>query len=241
MINSKIISGLRGFTFNGKHNTDVGVVMHSKSIQPPSKKKVKDSVPFQNGSYDFSTIGSNGEITYEEREITIIIGLPAETKEQLQILYSSILEWLVDVGISELKFDVMKDYFYMAEVEDSSSFEEVMEFGRLTVKFVAYPFKMSVDYVGADIWDNFNFEEDYLQGNEFDINGSKTITLYNPRRAVNPVINCTAPMTLIKDGKTYSLTIGDNKIYGFRLNKIANDMTITGTGKIKFLFRKESL
>ena len=238
---NELISSLRGFTFNGKHNTEAGVVMHNKSIQPPSKKKVKESVPFQNGSYDFSTVGSNGEITYNEREITIIIGLPSDTKEQLQVLYSNVLEWIEDTGPQRLSFDVIRDYFYMAEVEDVSSFEEFMEFGRMTLIFKAYPFKLSCEYVGTDIWDIFNFEEDYAQNNTFDINGSRSILLYNPRRPVGPIINCTSSMTMTKDNKTYNLLPGDNKIYGFRLNKIENKMLIKGTGKIKFIFRKESL
>lgn len=236
-----IISGLRGFTFNGKHNKDLKVVMESKSIQPPSKKKIKETVPFMNGSYDFSTIGSNGEQIYSERDITIVLGLPASTKEELQVIYSDVLEWLEDVGKQQLKFDVINDYYYMAEVEESSSFEEVMEFGKLTVKFTADPFKMSVDYVGSDVWDTFNFEEDYSQNNEFVITNTTAVSVYNPKRPVNPIINCTNAMTLSKNGTTYNLNTGDNKLYGFRLNTGTNDMVINGTGIIKFLFRKESL
>jgi predicted phage tail component-like protein len=236
-----LMSGLRGFTFNGKHNNDVGVVMHNKSIQSPPKKKIKDSVPFMNGSYDFSTIGSNGEIVYSEREITIVLGLPAETKERLQVLYSTTLEWLVDVGKQKLVFDVIKDYYFMAEVEETSSFEETMEFGKLEIKFVVDPFKSSVDYVGVNIWDTFNFEEDYLQDSGYDVVGSKTITLYNPGRTVRPIINCNAPMTLIQNGKSYDLVVGDNKLYGFYLTNLANTLTINGTGRINFIFRKESI
>lgn len=236
-----LMTSLRGFTFNGKHNTEMNAVMHSKSIQPPPKKKIKESVPFMHGSYDFSTVGSNGEIVYSEREITIILGLPADTKERLQVLYSSVLEWLEDTPRQELRFDVFKDYYYLAEVEEVSSFAELMSFGTLTVKFTAYPFKLSVDYVGGDIWDTFNFEEDYLQSNSFEINVTKDITLYNPRRPVGPIINSSASMTLVKDGKTYNIAPGDNKLYGFRLNNLANNMTINGTGTIRFIFRKESI
>lgn len=236
-----LISGLRGFTFNGVHNNAMGVVMHSKSINSPAKKKVKDSVPFMNGSYDFSTVGSNGEIVFSEREITIVLGLPAETKEVLQVLYSKTLEWLVDVGKQKLIFDVMKDYYFMAEVENTTSFEETMEFGQLEVTFVVDPFKYSIDYVGADIWDTFNFEEDYLQDSGYDIVGTKTITLYNPGRSVRPIINCSSPMTLIQNGKSYSLNTGDNKPYGFYLTTLANTLTINGTGRINFTFRKESI
>ena len=238
---NSLISSIRGCTFNNKHNSEIGIVMHSKLIQPPSKKKIKEVVPFMNGSYDFSTVGSNGEILYTEREIKVVFGLPAETKERLQVMYSNALEWLMDSGKQQLKFDVIKDYYFIAEVEGSSSFEEVLAFGKLEVTFIAYPFKISVDYVGGDIWDTFNFEEDYLQSNSFEINVTKDITLYNPRRPVGPIINSSASMTLIKDGKTYNIVPGDNKLYGFRLNNLANNMTINGTGTIRFIFRKESI
>ena len=59
-MSNSLISILRGITFNNIHNNTIGVVMHSKLIQSPSKKKIKMTVPYMNGDYDFSTIGSNG-------------------------------------------------------------------------------------------------------------------------------------------------------------------------------------
>lgn len=236
-----ILSNLRGVTFNGKHNKDFNIAMERKSIQSPSKKKIKDSVPFMNGSYDFSTIGSNGEITYNEREIAVTFGLPANNKEQLQVLYSKILEWLVDTGKQQLIFDDIKDYYFMAEVEDVTSFEQTMEFGKLEVKFVANPFKYSIYYIGNDIWDTFNFEEDRVQDVSFDIVSNATISLYNPGRSTKPVINCSSNMTITKGGITYNLNTGDNKPYGFFLNSGENSLIINGNGTINFTFRKESL
>lgn len=239
---NSLISILRGVTFNNIHNNTIGVVMHSKVIQSPSKKKIKMTVPYMNGDYDFSTIGSNGEITYEDRDITVVFGLPTGTKEQLQIMYSKVLEWLVDVdGKQKLIFDDIKDYYYMAEVEETTTFEQTMEFGKLEVKFKAKPLKYSIEYIGSNIWDTFNFEEDYLQESYYDISGSRTITIQNPKRTVRPIINCNSPMTLIQNGKTYNLAVGDNKLYGFYLVNQANTLTINGTGRINFIFRKESL
>ena len=215
--------------------------MNDKTIQSPPKKKVKDSVPFMNGSYDFSTVGSNGEIVYSERELSITLGLPAETKEELQVIYSKVLRWMVDTGKSQLIFDVMKDYYFLAEVESASTLSEVMENGTLKLTLIADPFKKSVDYVGSDIWDTFNFEEDYAQFNTYQINGSSTIKLYNPARVVRPLINCTSAMTMIKNGVTYNLSAGDNNVYGFNLDTGENVLTINGNGTIKFLFRKESI
>jgi len=50
-----------------------------------------------------------------------------------------------------------------------------------------------------------------------------------------------APMDITFGGVTYSLIPGDNIIYGVRLAPGENQLTITGTGHIKILFRKEIL
>lgn len=241
MIN-QLYSSLKGFTFNGVHNHDMGVIMHSKSIQTPSKKKIKESVPFINGNYDFSTVATNGEIVYDSREITIVLGLPCETKEQLQILYSQTLEWLEDVGKSQLIFDDMDDYYYMAEVESSSSFDEIMSFGTLSVTFIADPLKTSVDYVGNDIWDTFNFEEDYAISTNFEVNPTNEINVYNPGRMISPMIVVSTDMTIVCNGKTYDLLSGINNNYHLVLKHGSNIIIIdSGIGTISFMFRKQSL
>ncbi len=236
---NNLYSSLRGFTFNNIHNHDMNVVMHSKSIQPPSKKKIKESVPFMNGSYDFSTVGSNGEITYTERNITIVLGMPTTSKEKLQILYSKTLTWLVEVGPSKLIFDDLKDYYYIAEVESASSFEEFVNFGRLTVIFTADPFRTSVNYMSDDIWDMFNFEEDVIQDYGFDVSSVKDINMYNPGRAVMPTITCSAPMSIVIGGFEYPLTLGDNAYYDLKLQTGNNPIILKGTGRIQFIFMKQ--
>jgi len=239
---NELSASLRGFTFNNKHNyRDMGVVMHSKSIQSPSKKMIKDSVPFMNGTYDFSTIGSAGEITYNERTIEVVLGLNAINKERLQVMYSDILEWLVNNGRSKLVFDVIKDYYYMAEVESTSTFKEVIEFGLLTITFVAQPFKTGVDYATNNLWDYFNFEEDYLQDSDYDIISNKVITIYNPRMLTTPIINCSSNMVLLYNSITYSLFVGDNKSYGLKLQNGSNILDFTGNGHVKISFRKVGL
>lgn len=236
-----LISSLRGFTFNGRHNNDIKVVMHNKSIQPPSKTKIKASVPFMSGEYDFSTIGSNGEIIYQNREISIEIGINTDSKESLQVMYSNVLEWILNVNGSQLIFDDSKDYYYIADVESSSTFEEMMSFGKLNIKFTAEPYKKGIDYATNALWDTFNFEEDYLQDSDYDISGSKTIEIYNPKMAVMPIINCNSSMSVTHNNIVYNLGVGDNKPYGLRFQNGLNRLTFSGTGHVKILFRKVSL
>lgn len=229
-----------GFTFNDKHNyKDYGLILESKQILPPAKQKIKQTVPFMNGTYDFSTIGTNGEPVYGEREVTITLGLPTRSKENLHVLYSKILQWLQDTGQQKLIFDDICDYYFLAEVEDFSEFEELIRFGKLRVTFVCHPFKSGINLEGSDIWDTFNFEVDVAQDTEFDVTGSTTVNIINVGRIITPTLNVNTSMSLIFNSKTYNLTIGDNKFYDFKLANGDNSITINGTGHIKFLFRKQ--
>jgi len=228
-----------GLKFNNKHSYfDYGLLMESKSIQPPSKKKIKVDVPGMNGSYDFSTIASGGEIVYAERNIKVLFGLPTRNKQQLYVLYSKILEWLEDTSQAQLTFDNISDYYFIAEIESIPTFEEVYSFGKLEVTFTCEPFKTSINLAGSDVWDTFNFEEDVVQDMNFNVVSTKVVSVYNAGRLITPIINSNAAMTVTISGKTYNLGIGDNKIYGLKLQNGYNSIVINGTGLVKFLFRK---
>jgi phage-related protein len=149
--------------------------------------------------------------------------------------------WLQDTGKQQLIFDDIPDYYFYAEVEEISNFEEILNFGRITITFIADPFKKGINEVGNEAWDTFNFETDYMQDIEFDVNGTKTISLYNPGRIVAPLVNCTSSITVINNGYTANFIAGDNKDWRLKLQPGANTLSINGTGHIKFIFRKELL
>ena len=230
---------MKGFIFNGKHSyDDFGLPMESKSIQPPAKKKIKVDVPFMNGTYDFSTVGSSGEIIYTERAIKVILGFPTRSKADLYALYSVVLEWLQDVGKSQLIFDDLNYFYFLAEVEGVSTFQEMVTFGKLDVAFTCESFKTGLAFVGSTLWDTFNFNEDVLQDSSYDVATTKTVAIYNPGRLVTPTINCSAPMSIVFAGKTYALIAGDNVPYGMKLLNGNNTLVINGTGHVSVLFRK---
>jgi len=227
-----------GVTFNEKHSfNDFGLFVMGKSIQPPGKKKIKVDVPGMSGNYDFSTVASNGEIVYNTREIIIKFAVDAINVKQLFVKCSKILEWLQDCGQQKLIFDDISDYYFIAEVEAIPTLQQIIMFGELEVKFVADPFRTSIDYVG-DIWDTFNFEEDIVQDVEFDVVGAKTVSIYNAGRLITPIIVCNARMDISIGGGIYSLAIGDNKVYGLNFKNGYNSIDISGTGSIYFKFKK---
>lgn len=229
--------------FNNKSSyKDLGITVQSFNISPPSKKKIKVEVPFMNGSYDMSTVGSNGEIVYNDRIINVTYNLESKNRAALWNKYSSVLEWLMDTGQQQLIFSDMPDCYYLAEVEDAPDFELIVkQAGIMSVKFIAYCFKYSTNLIGNELWDPFNFDTDYLQDNNFIINNSGTITIYNPGRTVVPIINVTSNMTAILNNYTATFLQGDNKDYNFKLQNGANNVILTGSGTIMFKFRKELL
>ena len=232
-----------GFSFNGKHSyKDFHIWLQEKKIQPPAKTKIKETVPFMNGTYDFSTVGSNGDPIYGERKIQVKIGLPTKSKEELYVIYQLILEWLEDTGRQELSFDNIPGFYFIAEIEEAPDFEEAVKMGNLTIDFISQPFKISTSNMGDDIWDTFCFLTDYTQyTNQFTISGKTTVTMYNNGRLITPTINCSSSMTLTYGGKTYNLTAGDNKPWGLKLQNGRNDLIFNGNGTAKILFKWEVL
>ena len=232
-----------GIRFNGKHShRDFGVTLGvERDIGYPEKEKIKVKVPFSNIEYDFSLI--YGEQTYTTRELTYTINVldKKPTTEKINMLETQLSNWLMNSnGKQRLYDDTIPGYYFLAEVEGGLSFDELWNYGTLTVTFTAYPFMISELQEGHDIWDDINFDLDILQPVEFTVNGTLDITLYNAGTPnLSPEFETTAPMEIIKDGVTYSLPSGRSKGSDFMLVSGENDLKINGNGKIKFLFYKE--
>lgn len=232
-----------GIRFNGKHShRDFGVTLGvERDIGYPEKEKIKVKVPFSNIEYDFSLM--YGEQAYTTRELTYTINVldKKPTTEKINMLETQLSNWLMNSnGKQRLYDDAIPGYYFLAEVEGGLSFDELWNYGTLTVTFTAYPFMISELQEGHDIWDDINFDLDILQPVEFTVNGTLNITLYNASTpSLSPEIETTAPMEIIKDGVTYSLPSGRSKGSDFMLVSGENDLKINGNGKIKFLFYKE--
>jgi len=234
-----------GIKFNGKHShKDFGVTLGvERDIGYPDKEKIKVKVPFSNVEYDFSEI--YGEQTYTERPLTYTINVlnqhEINTPEKINLLETQLSNWLMNSnGKQRLYDDVIPGYYYLAEVEDGLDFDELWNHGTLTVEFTAYPFMISELREGHDIWDDFNFLLDVAQVTEFKVNGAQEVILYNVGiPGLNPKIEASAPMEVVKEGVAYNVPSGTSKSEDFKLKSGENKLTIKGNGTIKFTFYKE--
>lgn len=227
-----------GITKGYKHSyKDFDVTIKSKDIGNPTKNKIKESVPFMNGSYDFSLI--YGQQSYSERELKYVFNVVGTSKESLNFKKIKLQNWLLEGGKQKIYDDTIPGYYFLAECV-STDFSESNNIGELTAVFTAYPFKICANEEGNLLWDKFNFELDILQENKFDVNGTKNIILYNigSKEAI-PTVICSNDMDVIKNGTTYKLKSGQSKDYRFTLDIGQNKLTINGTGTIEFKFNKE--
>lgn len=233
-----------GIDFNGKHTyKDFGVTIVDKNIGYPKKEKIKVKVPFSNVEYDFSEI--YGDQTYTTRPLTYTLNVLdvhiVNDTQRVNMIETKLSNWLMNSsGKQKLYDDSMPGYYYLAEVEGGLNFDELWNHGTLTIEFTAYPFMISENAEGNDLWDPFNFELDVAQVTDFNVNGTLEVVLYNVGTpGLNPRMVASEPMEIVKDNVTYNLPSGTSQSEDFKLNSGENKLTIKGNGTIKFTFFKE--
>lgn len=232
---------MKEIIFNGKGSlTDFDAKIIYFNPEAPAPKIIKSSIPYMNGSYDFSNL--YGEQSYEERKIKCSFGIIAESKYLLNIKYNKIINWLFTDSKKILEYTGEPGIYYMAKIESEPSWEAKSLLGILEFEFIAYPFKISKYDEGNIPWDAFNFELDYMQDTKFDVSISKSIEIINPSsRKITPTVVCTTEFDVIKSGITYKFNAGTTKDWRFNLDRGLNNLTLNGTGNIEFTFRKEVL
>lgn len=230
-------------TFNGKNNwNDFKAYLNYFRPSYPIPTVISITVPYMNGSYDFSTLGSNGEQVFTDRKIDFSLEFIEYNKEKLLQTYNSMIAWLFSDGqLHDLIYSTEPNMKYRAKIIEISPYENLVTSGKIQGAFLAEPFKYGVDYEGNKVWDTFNFETDVIQEVGFDVVDNTTVNIINVARAVCPTINVNAPMSITYNGKVYNLSPGTNKIYALKLSTGDNSLTITGTGHIEILFIKEMI
>ena len=181
-----------GFTFNGKHSSELGIVRTSEgsrfneSLLPTIQDKTVQ-VPGGDGMYHFGSY-------YTQRQFNISYAFDSLTEAQL----NEIKQWLGDKKIHTLIFDEMPFKTYQAKVTGSASIKHIpftegetnrIYKGEGSIQFTAYdPYaRCKEKYLDNDYYKKFNNIEEWKdaanllvsQGN-YDIRAVNTVKLYNP-------------------------------------------------------------
>lgn len=239
-----------GVQFCGKHTgRDFGLKVTDKKITFPEKDPVTIKPPYSNSVIDLSNL--YGHQIFKDREVQMTFLLTAwetHTKEQLYREWTAIVNWCEGVpGRQPLVDDIMSDYYYLGQVTTAPSWDELRLYGKLTVVWTCYPFRIHKVAEGAQTWNNFSLPDDVFQENHFDVDGTATAILLNVSdQPMQPVVVASAPFNVtVTNDETYTFAAGttDNRnvAYPFTLLPGVSELTITGTGSIEFQWQKEMI
>lgn len=234
-----------GITINGKHSYrdfNLTIAEEGRDIGYPSKVKRKFKPPFSNIEYDFSSV--YGDQDYDNRKLKYnfnVFSKENPTKNKMTWEKIAAQNWLYNTnGKIRIEDDLIEGYYFLGELEDGASFDEMWQSGVLTVEFECYPFMTDELPEGNNLWKTFNFHTDMLQETKFTINGSRQVKLFNLGvPSINPVIDSTAEMSVLMNGKMFIIPVGKSTSDDFYLSTGVNSLTITGNGEITFTFYKE--
>ena len=211
---------------NGKGSyTDFGLAIKERTISLPSKKTVKEEIPFRNGSYDFSNI--NGEIYWEERELEYTFDIAEFSTEEMEQIKSKIVDWLLNIHDTDIEDDYSNDYYYHGSYDDNSWSEDFGQ-GELSITFLVYPYKFAKTETVKTI----------IATTE-----EQTITIQNDSsHRIIPEITTTGLINIIIGSNTYALNTGTHNDSKYLLEKGSNIWKIKAdndTATVNITFRKE--
>lgn len=183
---------------------DFGASIAERKIGLPKKKSIKETVPFSNKTYDFTSI--NGEIYWEERELEYIFEMTAETPEELEEMKANFSGWLMLIIEQAITDPFIPDFHFIATFDDIEfADDEGLDKTTATVKFTAYPYKVS----------------DYARTFEFTVNAGATIDatiINNSSHRITPTITASGEVIIKRENMSYAVSAGEVTDESFMLD-----------------------
>lgn len=229
-----------GFQFGDFSSITEGWYMVTVTKDTPAEKEILGSVPYQQGVYDFSMLGD--QRYFDNRQISYDVIIPNQDYTSRKFLEQDIKRRLMKYGVSRLDDTHDADYYWLGKCK-SVKVTDTAPTNKLTatIIFDCYPFAIKSAEEGNDIWDDFNFETDIAQIVKHSVNNSsKVITLYNIGSNAVPVdLKVTGNISIKFGSRTWALTQSAKSLLTLPIG--LNELTVTGTGTIEFVFHREEM
>lgn len=206
---------------------DFSASVRDRKISAPAKKKIKETVPFSNETYDFSSI--NGEIYWEERTLEYVLEMDARTAEELEALKIAFRSWVMNVEKGELHDPYIKEYHFIATFDEIEFDDSEVEKTTISLVFTAYPFMIA------------NEPKKYtkeVSSTQTTIQSMVNVS-NNSSHKLTPTFKASVPVSITKGGKTYSIAAGTFTDDSLELEVGGNLFTVkttasSGTLEIEF-------
>lgn len=196
---------------------DFDASVKERKISEPTKKSIKETVPFSNITYDFSKI--NGEIYWNERNLEYVFEILADTPEDLEIKKQKFVDWVMNVSNEKLYDPYIKDFYFLATYDDIDIDDSEVEKTTITVKFTAYPYMISNEKTIYQVTTSTTDEV------VIDI-------LNESSHRITPTLKASVPVTFTLGNLTYSMGATEVTDESVKLEKGLNHITVQKTDKV---------
>lgn len=220
-------------------------VTNTNYIKEPKQNTNYVAIPGRDGLLDLSDVVT-GRPTYSGREIKILLA-----GHRNKVNWDSVLSTFrnnINGKICRLTFDNDKSYYWRGRIV-IKDFESALNLGTFEVNIPdADPYKYDVlSSAEPWLWDPFNFETGVIvQAQAKVITGSGSVTVPSGHMPTCPNIvvsnKISGTFSLVYDGKTYPLSVGDNKIPSVMIGgSSAVTLNFTGSATVQIVYRGGSL
>ena len=215
---------MSGIKFRNKHSADdFGMFMTDFSVSPPELQTAYVDVPFRDGPLDFSTALTGGIVKYKNRTVTAEFKTQDRTPDSWKSRYHTFVNYVQGQKL-QLIFDYDPEYYYLGRIScDVSKDDQVIGTVSISADCDPYKYKLSPTV------------------KEFDVSGSLSVTLPNDRMPTVPVVTTDAEITIQFGESTIVFPAGTRKAPALLLLEGENQLTLTGSGHIKFEYQEGAL
>lgn len=230
-----------GFVFNNYDTRLNGWWLTERTAPTPGEQEITESVPYRQGSYDFSMI--DNERFFNNREITYKLLYVGEKYYNRKGFEQELKRQLIPHNWDKLVDTHEPTYYWWAkcksvEVNDNSD-NETLE---ASIVFTAYPYAYTNHNEGADYWDDVFFPHWIWQQVKFSVNGGQDVNVKNiGSRPVLSSFTVTGNVKVKGSFGEVSLNDSNYKQTQVVLDVGDNKINLSGNGAIEFIFKREEM
>lgn len=215
---------MKGVFFGKIHSyNDLNLILAPFTPTPAKPKTNYLKVPGMDGILDLTE--ANGEVKFESREFEFVFTINQEDEKTFD---EKVLQ--VSNALNGRKFKITLDrdleYYWLGRcVVDK--YAQNKNIGQIVVKATVQPYKLKQSATEKTVALS---------------SSNQSITLENSRMPAVPTIECTdnnAEVTF--GGVKHVLSSGTQKVLGIRLTEGSNELTVKGSGTIKFTWQEGDL
>lgn len=220
----------------GDKNTwdDWHLVPTSRPVVNPPKARTKYiEVPGADGFIDLSDM-LTGQILYDNREGSWeFIVQPGQMLWSK--VYSEIMQY-IHGNFLKIILEDDPDFYYEGRLFVNQWLSDKNE-SKITIGYNLAPYKKYSLESRTWIWDTFNFETDIIREyKDMLVDGKLIVNVVGEKMASIPTIISSSDITLIFNGKEYSLKKGMNRNENIVIHNGKNPMTFLGYAKVSIDF-----